>query len=167
MKKGRIIESPGYTLLGVLIVAFAVFVFSGGEIPFLQKTEAAVKHIRYDIKGITGMPVELQKQFDQGKSVLDYENKKYVVIKTEAPEFSHITAVKQEGDRIVVYKQRYRDKISVYTIPPFLVEVDATNLPIVVEDQLVENVYPGKELKKEWEKERNKLFADFFAGKLS
>lgn len=129
----------------------------------MKKSEAAVKHIRYDIKGVAGMPTDLQKQMDQGLPFLfDNENgKMYIVIKSEGTEFSHVSSVKQENDNIHVNVDRFRLPIAVYTTPPYLVEIQQTKFPVIVKDHIIENVYPGKELKEEWEKERAKIIADF------
>lgn len=146
MSKSHGTSSPGYTIFGVVIIVFIVFFIFGGRIPFLQKSEAAVKHVRYEIKGINGMPEELQKQYIEGKEILYHGDKMYVVIKTDGADFSHITQVKKEGNKIVLYKQTYREKISVYTTPTFLVELEKTDLPIVVREEVINNTYLGRPL---------------------
>lgn len=156
-------ESPVYTIFGAIIILLTIFIVTGGKIPFLEKTEAAVKHLRYQIRGIEGMPEDLRKQYDKGSSFLTTDDKMYIVIKSEGPEFSHVTSVKQEVDKVVVSVNRYRNIVGVYTIPPFLIEIDKPSYPIVVVDSIIQNVFPGKELKKEWDQMQSKMVADFFS----
>ncbi|MGG4499048.1 hypothetical protein [Brevibacillus reuszeri] len=156
-------ESPIYTIFGAIIIFLTIFIVTGGNIPFLEKTEAAVKHLRYQIRGIEGMPEDLRQQYDKGSSFLTNDDKMYIVIKSEGPEFSHVTSVKQEVDKVVVSVNRYRNIVGVYTIPPFLIEIDKSSYPIVVIDNIIQNVYPGKQLKKEWDQIQSKMVADFFS----